>query len=75
MEIRAEKIEVLVMGALAGIEANAEDATASEVFSALLTLGYRAILSAKSLGYIELVRPVIEKFYAELPPIPSSLVQ
>ena len=72
--IRAEKIEEMVNGALDGIAAHAEDSSASEVFSALLTVGYRAILSAKFLGYVELVRPVIEKFYAELPPIPSELV-
>jgi hypothetical protein len=75
MEVRAEKIEEMVNGALDGIAAHAEEASASEVFSALLTIGYRAILSAKSLGYVELVRPVIEKFYAELPPLPSNLVQ
>jgi len=73
-EIRTEKIEEMVNGALDGIAAHAEEASASEVFSALLTVGYRAILSAKSLGYVELVRPVIEKFYAELPPISSELV-
>jgi hypothetical protein len=73
--IRAEKIEEMVNGALDGIAAHAEEASASEVFSALLTVGYRAILSAKSLGYVELVRPVIEQFYAQLPPLPPETLQ
>ena len=75
MAVRPEKIEELVLGALEGLEAQAADASASEVFSAMFTIAYRALLSAKKLGYIELTRSAIEQFYAQLPPIPPEAVQ
>ena len=73
--IRAEKIEEMVLGALEGLEAHAEDASASEVFSAMFTIAYRALLSAKKLGYVELTRSAIEQFYAQLPALPPETLQ
>jgi hypothetical protein len=73
MAVNSEKVEELVQTVYEALEEHAEDASAGDLFSAMLTIGYRAILSAKQFGCIEACRPAIEKFYAELPPQPATL--
>jgi len=71
MVAREEIVEQLCQGAATGMidVARSTDVTASEVFSAYMTLALRAIQYAKSIdGNVEAMRNAVERMYAELPP-------
>lgn len=72
VEADRETVERLCRGASDGmLEAakTCESVSVNEVFSAHMTLAFRAVCYAKEIGgNMEAIRDAIQKIYAELPP-------
>lgn len=67
--VRIVVVNQLVDAALTGLCTNATDVTAAEIWSACMTLTYRMMRAAKSMGSdLEAFRPGILLMYLELPP-------
>jgi hypothetical protein len=75
-EPREDVVKELIEAATEGMLHKAPvDSTASEVFSAYMTMALRAVICAKEMGADqESLRHAVERLYEELPPLDAKKV-